>query len=147
MAETILVKSDLSPKLIEAGRLLIAGLDQKGLAYEAAFWLLDEESAIWHLVLSSKAVKIDGSRALYGQVHKVLLDLGLNRDIGITMISIVGDKTPIVKSLRDAFGAAASVDGTRLDNAFLGAVRLPDCRLYRLSRRQKLQTITSEVRK
>jgi|SRR5580658_1688600 hypothetical protein len=147
MAETILVRSDLSQRLIDAGRSLIVGLDQIGLAYEAAFWLLDEESAIWHLVLSTKAVKMDGSRALYSQVHKVLLNLGLNGDIEITMISIVGDKTPIVKSLRDALGAAASVDGTRLDNAFLGAVRLPGCLLYRLSRRQKLQPMTSQVRK
>jgi len=147
MAETILVRSDLSQRLIEAGRSLLAGLDQQSLAYEAAFWLLDEESAIWHLVLSSKAVKMDGSRALYHQVHKVLLALGLNGDIKITMISIVGDKTPIVKSLRDALGSAASVDGTRLDDAFLGSVRLPGCLLYRLSRRQKLQQMTSQERK
>jgi hypothetical protein len=138
MAETILVRSDLTPRLIGAGRSLVAGLDQKGLAFEAAFWLLDEESGIWHLVLSSEAVKMDGSRALYSQVHKVLLNLGLQADIWIGMISIVGDRTPIVKSLRDVLGVAPSVDGTRLDDAFVGRTRLPGCLLYRLSRRQKL---------
>jgi len=147
MTETILVGSDLSPRMIEVGRSLVVGLDQHGLVFEAAFWLLDQESAIWHLVLSTKAVKMDGSLALYSQVHKVLLNLGLQADIWIGMISIVGDKTPMVKSLRDVLGAAASVDGTRLDDAFVGGARLPGCVLYRLSRRQKLQPTTPEVHK
>jgi hypothetical protein len=63
------------------------------------------------------------------------------------MISIVGHRTPLVKSLRKTLGTAASVDGTRLDDAFIGGVSIPGCVLYRLSRRQKLQPITSEVRK
>lgn len=139
MAETILVRSALTTRMIEAGRSLVVGLDLAGLGYEAAFWLLDEESGIWHLVLSTKAVKLDGSRALYSKVHKVLLNLRLEPDIWIGMISIVGDKTPVVKSLREVLGSAASVDGTVLDDAYIGKVRLPGCLLYRLSRRQKLK--------
>ena len=141
MAESILVRSALIPGMIEVGRSLVAGLDQAGLAFEAAFWLSDEESGIWHLVLSMKAVKMDGSRALYSQVHKVLLNLGLEADVRIWMISIVGDKTPIVKSLRGVLGTAASIDGAVLDDAFIGGVRIPGCLLYRLSRRQKLQEV------
>jgi hypothetical protein len=139
MVETTLVKSDLTPRMIEAGRTLVSGLDRLGPAFEAAYWLMDEESAIWHLVLSAQAVKIDGSRSLYSRVHKVLLNLRLQNDIWIGMISIVGHKTPLVKSLRDVLGAVASVDGTRLDNAFVGGMQLSGCLLYRLSRRQKLQ--------
>jgi hypothetical protein len=52
-----------------------------------------------------------------------------------------------VKSLRKAVGTAASIDGTRLDNEFIDGVSIPGCVLYRLSRRQKLQSMTSEVRK
>jgi hypothetical protein len=141
MAEITLVRSDLTPGMIEAGRSLVVGLDQLGLGFEAAFWLMDEESAIWHLVLSTPAVKMDGPRSLYSKVHKVLLNLKLQGDIWIGMISIVGHKTPLVKSLRDVLGAAASVDGTRLDNAFVGGMLLPGCLLYRLSRRQKLQEV------
>jgi hypothetical protein len=139
MAETILVRSALATRMIEAGRTLVVGLDQAGLGFEAAFWLLDEESGIWHLVLSTKAVKLDGSRELYAKVHKVLLNLRLQSDISLRMISIVGDKTPVVKSLREVLGAPASVDGAVLDDAYIGKVRLPGCFLYRLSRRQKLQ--------
>jgi hypothetical protein len=35
-------------------------------------------------------------------------------------------------------GTGASVDGTRLDNATIGGVRIPGCLLYRLSTRQKV---------
>jgi hypothetical protein len=141
MAETTLVRSALTTRMIEAGRSLVVGLDQAGLGYEAAFWLSDEESGIWHLVLSTKAVKLDGSRALYSKVHKVLLNLQLEPDIWIGMISIVGDKTPVVKALREVLGAAASVDGRFLDDTYIGKVWLPGCLLYRLSRRQKLQEV------
>jgi hypothetical protein len=84
---------------------------------------------------------MDGPRSLYAKVHKVLLSLRLQGDITIGMISIVGHRTPLVKSLRGVLGAAASIDGTRLDNAFVGGIRLPGCLLYRLSRRQKLQEV------
>jgi hypothetical protein len=141
MAETILVRSALTTRMIEAGRTVVVDLDQAGLGFEAAFWLLDEESGIWHLVLSTKAVKLDGSRELYSKVHKVLSSLRLQPDISLRMISIVGDKTPVVKSLREVMGAAASVDGRFLDDTYIGKVRLPGCLLYRLSRRQKLQEV------
>ena len=147
MAETVLVRADLPPRLIEAGRELVIALDSHGSEFEAAFWLMDEENGRWHLVLSSQAVKIDGSRAQYAEVRKVLSTLQLENDIPIRMISIVGHRTPLVKSLRKALGMAASVDGARLDNAFIDGVSIPACLLYRLSKRQKLQSITSEVRK
>jgi hypothetical protein len=147
MVETVLVRADLSPRLIEAGRELVTALDSHGPEFEAAFWLMDEENGRWHLVLSSRSVKIDGSRALYAEVRKVLSTLQLQNEIWIGMISIVGHRTPLVRALREALGMAASVDGARLDDAFIGGVSIPACVLYRLSRRQKLQPITSEVRK
>src|SRR5580704_3867038 len=100
MAEAILVSSELTPGMIEAGRSLVAGLDEAGLAFEAAFWLSDRDSGYWHLFLSTKAVKMDGSRADYAQVRKVIETVGPEDEIWIGMISIVGDKTPTVTSLR-----------------------------------------------
>lgn len=147
MVETVLVRADLSPRLIEAGRELVSALDSHGPVFEAAFWLMDEENGRWHLFLSSRSVKIDGSQALYSEVSKVLSTLPSRNDILIRMISIVGHRTPLVRALRETLGTAASVDGARLGDAFIGDVFIPACVLYRLSRRQKLQSIASEVRK
>jgi hypothetical protein len=133
--------------MIEAGRELVTALDSHGPEFEAAFWLMDEENGRWHLFLSSRSVKFDGSRVMYAEVDKVLSTLQLQSDIWIGMVTIVGHRTPLVRALRETLGMAASVDGTRLDNAFIGGVSIPGCVLYRLSRRQKLQTITSQVRK
>jgi hypothetical protein len=133
--------------MIEAGRELVTVLDSRSPSFEAAFWLMDEENGSWHLVLSSRSVKMNGSRAMYAEVNKLLSAHQLQNDIWIGMISIVGHRTPLVRSLSEALGTAASVDGARLDNAFIGGVSIPGCVLYRLSRRQKLQSITSEVRK
>ncbi len=71
----------------------------------------------------------------------------MQNEIWIGTISIVGNRTPLVKALRQRLGTAASVDGTRVDDAFVGGVWIPGCVLYRLSRRQKLKPIASEVRK
>jgi hypothetical protein len=147
MVETILVRTDLSPRMIEVGRELVTALDAHGPEFEAAFWLMDEENGRWHLILSSRSVKMNGSQAQYAEVDKVLATLQPQKDIWIGMVSIVGHRTPLVKSLRKALGTAATVDGARLDNAFIDGVSIPGCVLYRLSRRQKLQPITSEVRK
>ncbi len=133
--------------MIEAGRELVTVLDSRGPSFEAAFWLMDEENGRWHLVLSSRSVKMNGSRAMYVEVNKLLSALQLQNEIWIGMISIVGHRTPLVKALREALDTAASVDGVRLDNAFIGGVSIPGCVLYRLSRRQKLQSINSEMRK
>ena len=65
MAETVLVRSDLTPAMATAGRALLDGLDAHGIILDAAFWLLDEESAEWHLVLSSRSVRKGGSFSLY----------------------------------------------------------------------------------
>lgn len=146
MVETILVRPDLTPGMIEAGRNLVAGLDDRGMAFEAAFWLMDEDNGRWHLVLSSRAVKIDGSRALYADVSKVISALGLRKYIWIGTVSIVGHRTQLVKSLHETLGMAASVDGVRLDGAFIGGVSVPGCLLYRLSRRQKFLSISTEAR-
>jgi hypothetical protein len=147
MAETILVRSDLSPRLIGAGRELVAGLDSHGLEFEAAFWLMEEEFGRWHLFLSSQAIKFDGLRSQYAEVGKISSMLGLENDVPITMIAIIGHRTQLMKALRKAVRPAATVDGTRLEDTFIGNVYIPACILYRLSKRQKLKRVTSEVRK
>jgi hypothetical protein len=138
MAETVLVKSDLTPEMAAAGRTLLAGLDAHGIIFDAAFWLLDEESGEWHLVLSSRSVRKDGSLSLYHKVNRVLSKLQLRDTIWIGNISIVDDRAQIVQSLRGALGTGASVDGTRVENATIGGVRIPGGMVYRLSPRQKV---------
>jgi hypothetical protein len=138
MAETVLVKADLTSDMIAAGRGLLTGLDAHGMIFDAAFWLLDEESGNWHLVLSSRSVRKDGSLALYHKVNRVLTKLRLQGAIWIGVISIVDHRAQIVQSLREALGTAGSVDGVRLDNATIDGVRVPACLVYRLSAKQKL---------
>ena len=146
MAETILVMPDLTSGMIEAGRELVAGLDAYGPSVEAAFWAMDDENGRWHLVLSSRAIKMDGTRELYLGVDKVISELRLQKYIWIGIVSIIGHRTPLMKSLQDTLGTAGTVDGVRLDGAFLGGVFLPGCLLYRLSRRQRLSAIPVEAR-
>ncbi len=146
MAETVLVRSDLTPGMIVAGRRLVAGLDAQGLVFDAAFWLLDEDSANWHLVLASRSVRKDGSLSLYNRVNRALGKLQLQNVIWIGQIAIVDQRTPVVQSLRSALGAAGSVDGARLDNATIAGIRIPACLLYRLWAKQGITKQTEGFR-
>jgi len=138
MGETLLVKAELTPAMIAAGRTLLTGLDSQGLIFDAAFWLLSENSVKWHLVLSNRSVRRDGSLRLYHKVNKAIERLHLQPVIWIGEISILDTGVSIVQALRRALGMTSSVDGTRLDNATIGGEQIPGCLLYRLSVKQKL---------
>jgi hypothetical protein len=138
MAETVLVRSDLTPEMIAGGRALLRALDSAGLVFDAAFWLLDEDHARWRLVLSSRSVRTLGSRKLYEKVGKILDGLHLRNGIWIGMVSIVDHKAPVVEALRRGLGATTSVDGTKLGETTVGSDRIAGCVLYRLSTRQTL---------
>lgn len=136
MAQTGLVKTTLTPEMIEAGRELLARLDALGTVFDAAFWLFDEEIGEWRLVLASRSVRTSGSRILYRKVNGALSKLGAAEVLSLEMISIVDQRDPVVRLLMGALGTAASVDGVRLDNATIDGVRIPGCFLYRLAGRQ-----------
>ena len=138
MVETILVRADLASELVEAGRTLLLALDAQAANIEAAFWLLDKSSGIWHLVLGNRSVRKSGSSALYHKVNRTLTRLGLEDRLWIGMVSIVDQRSADIQALDRALGAAASVEGTRLDNAKLGDVWMLGCLLYRISAKQKL---------
>ena len=133
MDETLLVRADLAPELIEAGRTLLLGLDAQAANIEAAFWLLDNSSGIWHLVLGNRWVRKSGSSVLYNKVNRTLTKLGLQDRLWIGMVSIVDQRSVEVQALDKALGGAASVDGVRLDDAKVGDIRLPGCLIYRVS--------------
>lgn len=136
MAETVLVRTALTPEMIAMGRELLVRLDALDTGFEAAFWLFDEEIGEWRLVLASPRVRISGSRILYRKVNRALAKLGAATVLSLEMISITDQRDPIVQSLVHALGSASSVDGVRLDNATVDGMRIPGSLLYRLTRRQ-----------
>jgi|SRR5580698_1760259 hypothetical protein len=142
MAETILVRPELTEGMVAGGRTLLAHLDQLGVAIEAAFWLLDAEVPAWHLVLASRQVRTDGPRVLYRTVNRLLSKLRVQDDIWIGMVSIVDPRAKIVQSLVGALGTAADVDGASFENATFGGVHIPACLIYRLAAKSKAKPRT-----
>lgn len=138
MAQAALVRSILTDEMIELGRTLLTRLDEEGVVFEAALWLLDEEIQEWRLVLASGLIRTSGPRMLYRKIGRCLSGLGADRLIPLEMVSVVDERSQLVQSLRRALGSATSVDGTRLDGATIEGTRLPGCVLYRLRARQRI---------
>jgi len=138
MADTILVVADLASDLIEAGRTMLRQLDAQGVCFDAAFWAMDPENGSWRLHLATPSLWESGSMELYRKVDEVLTELDFGIRFWIGMVTIEDMSSEIVRALVSALGAAASVDGTRLDNAPIAGTRIPACLVYRVTRQQPL---------
>jgi hypothetical protein len=131
--------------MIAAGRQLVTALDLHGPKFEAAFWLMDEDNFRWHLILTTRSAKMDGSTALYAEVRKAGSALHIENDIRVGTVSIIGDRMPVVRALRKIMGTKATVDGTRLDDTYIERVWIPGCYVYRVSARQALKPVPEEA--
>lgn len=136
MADTVLVVADLALDLIDAGRNLLRKLDAQGVRFDAALWLMDPENGSWRLHLAASSVRETGSSVYYEKVDEILTELGFGVRFWIGMVTIEDMSSKIVRALVSALGTAASVDGTRLDNAFIGGIRIPPCLVYRVTCKQ-----------
>lgn len=138
MDRAVLVVADLAADLFDNGRRLVQALDSRGLRFDAAFWLLESDSYHWRLYLGRHGVRETGSLELYKQIDGVLESLGMQERLWIGMIRIADMTSKLITALNASLGSAVSVDGTRLDNAFLDDAQLPGCVLYRLNANQCL---------
>src|SRR5438046_3741847 len=72
MADEILVKEQLTEKMIKLGKQLIDRLASTELKVVAAFWLYKRDSNQWQLVLASPQVDKEGLRKYYAIIWEVL---------------------------------------------------------------------------
>src|SRR6266567_5000595 len=87
----------------------------KTLPWVGVLWLLESESSDWHLVIASPRVDEVGPRKAYEELAEITrpTDRGGSQFLRIELIS---PKKPFYRALRNVFGKAASVEGTRLGN-------------------------------
>ncbi len=78
MAENIVVKEQLTDKMIDAGAEITRKLEELGLPIDAAFWFLTSETYEWRLMFASSEVDTKGPREVYKKIHDALDALGDN---------------------------------------------------------------------
>jgi len=129
MAYTQLVVHELSADVIQAGRDFLAELDREQVPIVAAFWLFDDETSRWTLVLASPIVEQSGPLVFYRRVGDILRASGIEAIISSHLTGVPPDD-PIVVRLRNALKDVPAGE-VRLTGNFLEGMFVPDVLVYR----------------
>jgi len=124
MAETVLVDRD-----IEAGRKLLAALDEGGIPLDAAYWLYRLESGRWKLVLASPLAASAGALGLYQHVQE-LLGGGVAPGLTLGDISVVSPRDPVASGLHRLPGVDRVAE-FRLTDGVVNGLSVDDAYVYR----------------
>jgi hypothetical protein len=130
MAEATLVKSDLTPDMVKAGRQLLHGLDRQKTPIDAAFWLYVPEGEQWRLVLGSPELRNRGPRRLYKRVQSVL-----SREeptVPLSSVALVDSADPLVQTLSSVIKVSGG-NGVRFSRNSINGQYIEDAYIYRMA--------------
>ena len=129
-----MVKPDLTPEMIEAGRRLLALLDGRQFGARACFWFYFPESDRWRFVVASPKVRARGPRAAYQKVETLARKVPNAADIfALGNVTVVTDKDPLVVLLRKAVSTGPGISGIRVTNNAVNGTFIDDAYVYRLT--------------
>jgi hypothetical protein len=117
MAEEILVKEQLTDKMIKAGKQLVKQLEATEIEVVAAFWLYTAETSEWQLILASPQVDTEGPRKVYSVIWDIL-HKGSKKVIDLDLIDIA------VRGLHDRIVRALAGVNQLYDKPGLAGKRL-----------------------
>ena len=115
---------------LEFGRSLWSILRaQRAFEWNGIFWLLDQEAEQWHLVVVTPLLDQLGPREAYTMLADLTKSIPASGD-QLLRITLMSPKDRLYDSLRSVSSHAASVEGLRLGNTYLGNVIVPEAYLY-----------------
>lgn len=123
---TTLTQGDL-----EFGKNVTEQLSSKGYPFEGAFWLYDETSEDWRLVIATNLVDQEGRQQAYFRLAQAVpfKDRSYFRSANITVMS---PQDSVFLALKKTFAARKSVEGERLQAEVVNGVLIPDTYLYEI---------------
>lgn len=102
---------------------------QNDFDWDGVFWLLDQEAEQWHLVVVTPLLDELGPRRAYTKLSELTKNIRTNGD-QFLRVTLMSPKSSLYGSLRSVFAKAATVEGLRLGNTYVGNVFVPDAYLY-----------------
>ncbi len=115
--------------MIEAGRALLARLDQGKFPVAAALWVLRPESGLWRLVIASPRVGQRGERHTYGDLYPYVIALK-SPVLSLANISVLDPTDPLITRLTKGFGLGPRVSGMHITGTAIEGASFPDAYVY-----------------
>ncbi|MDI6547303.1 hypothetical protein P8848_01580 [Bacillus spizizenii] len=131
-----MVKNSLVEKDFKDGAKIIQKLDSIGFNVTVAFWLYQEESDQWALVLSSEKLRHVTKRVLYREVLRTLNRLKIRENINIKpqdiilmspenkLIKIIQNHVTTNSDTLDEIKLSGTFDGYYIDAAYIYRVAI-----------------------
>ena len=117
---------------IEFGKALWRSPDRAAkFPVEGIFWLFDQESGEWHLLIATSRVDAVGPRNAYAELAMATEGIPVHSDQQLR-IELISPKHPLYQALRSVFGQTPSVEGARLGNTQIGGMYINDAYLYEI---------------
>src|ERR1700730_3167092 len=113
-----MVAPNLSQRLVDAGRKLLAALDNTGLQAQGAGWIFDHELGDWRFMVATSLVDSMGRLWVYKHLVKVMAKLEIPDDLTIADIHLMGTDNPLFRMMAQL---------VHVDNN--SVVRFENCRL------------------
>jgi len=137
-----MVKTQLTPELIEEGRALIEGLDSAGVSPDAALWFFFQDIGAWKLLLTEVKVGAWSPRGLYRAVQKTLRSLrGQVTHLSLEDIALAKPDAPVVRLLGQAVAVRPGTGGIRLTRNVIDGTLIEDAHIYRLKMKRIRVTV------
>jgi hypothetical protein len=134
MAEETVVKEILTQEMIQAGAALTHRLDEAHLDVRAALWWYIPDKNLWRFVVASPAVRQDGPKKVYQQIHTILSKMSDKTwKIPLHDISVVEDSDPLIASLRTSMGTKNGILGRRFSRDTINGHFIEDAYIYKMT--------------
>jgi len=117
----------LTDEMIKKGRALLKALDQANVSINAALWVREDD---WKLVIAGPE-EINGPRAFYSKIQKVLRRLPEEERISLSKVFIVPRNHVLLRMAGQAFHIEGD-EGGYVSGTTVNGYRLPDMLIYRL---------------
>jgi hypothetical protein len=135
MVEELVVKENITNKMIEAGKRLIEVLDEEGqITVKAAFWIYFLENQLWQFVIASPQVAILGPHKTYIAILNALASLPPETgSLTLSDVRAVPGDDPLVRRLGSALGKIDEAYPVHFPKNAVGGHYIEDAYIYRLS--------------
>jgi hypothetical protein len=99
----------------ETGEKLLAKLDSENMEVVAAFWLYNEETETWRLVLATSLNDTVGPIAVYKKILSLLNTIpeSEREDLRLSDISVVSPESNLMDWMRHLYGTVPDEQGYR----------------------------------
>lgn len=132
MAERTMVKEQLTPEMIQLGKLLIERLDKTSLMVQSALWFYIEESEKWRFIIASPQVKKQGPKKVYQQIQKEITSVKSDNKISLKDISVIEEDHSLIKLMSLAVGTTENISEIRFSRNTVNGHFIEDALIYRL---------------